>query len=82
LPAYRLHEQYRLNRVELQEWAAAHKVKLPSELYATANTEQASLAAALERGGIHRGVPGTTRDAVLKADEAAGLLPSPRERFR
>jgi len=67
LPAYRLHEQYRLNRVELLEWAAAHEVKLPAELYADRRPDSPSLAAALERGGIHRGVRGATRDQVLRA---------------
>jgi PTS system nitrogen regulatory IIA component len=67
LPAYRLHEQYRLNRVELQEWAAEHEVKLPAELYADRESDPPGLAAALERGGIHRNVPGVTRDQVLRA---------------
>ena len=76
LPAYRLHEQYRLNRVELQEWAAAHAVKLPPELYVAGDANPSTLSAAVERGGIHRAVPGNTRDEVLKS--VAGLAGIPQ----
>src|SRR5438552_5205293 len=76
LPAYRLHEQYRLNRVELQEWAAAHAVKLPPELYVAGDSNPPTLSAADERGGIHRAVPGNTRDEVLES--VAGLAGIPQ----
>src|SRR5882724_522994 len=74
LPAYRLHEQYRLNRVELQEWAASHRVKLPPELHGESD-EDADLSPAIERGGVHRNVPGRTRDEVLRAVTALPGIP-------
>jgi PTS system nitrogen regulatory IIA component len=80
LPAYRLHEQYRLNRVELQEWAAAHRVKLPPEIYAGREPERPSLATAIERGGVHRGVGGKTRDEVLQAITTLPGIPASVDR--
>ncbi len=67
LPAHRVGEQYRFNRVELQEWAATHGRAVPPGLYASDPAEPADLAAALERGGVHRGVAGATREEVLTA---------------
>ena len=81
LPAYRLHEQYRLNRVELQEWASAHDVKLPPALHGDGDDE-AELTAAIERGGIHRGLPGASRDEVLRAVTALPTIPATVDRDR
>jgi nitrogen PTS system EIIA component len=81
LPAYRLHEQYRLNRVELLEWAAAHRVKLPPELHGEGD-EVGELTAAIERGGVHHGVRGATRDAVLRGVTALPTIPAGVDRDR
>jgi PTS system nitrogen regulatory IIA component len=65
LPAHRVGEHYRFNRVELQEWAALHGHSLPPQLLTPGVEDSASLAAALERGGVHRDVTGATREEVL-----------------
>jgi nitrogen PTS system EIIA component len=69
LPAHRVHHQVRLNRVELQEWAATHGHRVSPELFSPegAPAETPSLLAALERGGIHAHVPGERREDVLAA---------------
>lgn len=69
LPAHRFDDHYRFNEVELQEWAGAHKRRLSLELFAPDGRLAGlpSLGNALERGGIFHGVPGSTRDEVLKA---------------
>lgn len=82
LPAYRLHEQYRLNRVELQEWAATHRVKLPPELHASPTGDAPCLSAAVERGGVHHRLPGATRDEVLRAVAALPEIPAGVDRDR
>jgi PTS system nitrogen regulatory IIA component len=65
LPAVRLHEQYRLNQVDLLDWANSHQIPVSP---AVANeAPPALLAAALQRGGIHRDVPGDSCEAVLRA---------------
>ena len=65
LPAYRVGENFRFNRVELQEWAVAHHHRLAPELIATRALP--SLAAAIARGGIYYKVPGARREDVLDA---------------
>jgi nitrogen PTS system EIIA component len=69
LPAHRVGEQHRFSRVELQEWAATHGHRVSPELFATPASTSAvlSLATALERGGVHAGVPGATREEVLES---------------
>jgi PTS system nitrogen regulatory IIA component len=68
LPSHRVHDQYRLNRVELQEWAATHGHRVSPDLFASSGSEELpSLAAALERGGIHHGLAGSRREEILGA---------------
>ena len=67
IPAHRLHDQFRFNRVELQEWAATQHRRVAPGLFAPddAPDPPPSLAAALERGGVHHGVAGATKAEVL-----------------
>lgn len=69
IPAHRLHDQSRFNRVELQEWAAARGLRLPPDLQGPAEAPEgvAGLRGAVERGGIYFDVPGTTPSQVLEA---------------
>lgn len=68
IPAHRLHDQYRFNRVELQEWAAAAGRRVSPKLFASDDGAVApGLAPALERGGVHHGVAGTTKSEVLRS---------------
>jgi nitrogen PTS system EIIA component len=78
LPAHRLHDHYRFNRVELQEWAASHQHRVSPELYAPSGSsaELPSLHAALERGGVHHDVPGRTREEVLDAVARLPQIPA------
>jgi nitrogen PTS system EIIA component len=69
LPAVLVRGSYRINRVDLLEWATEHGVTVPSELVAAAETDihLPSLAEALEAGGIHCNVPGTDKLSVLRS---------------
>jgi PTS system nitrogen regulatory IIA component len=69
LPAHRSGEQFRFNRVQLQEWAATHGHQVSPRLFASRGhaSELPSLHAALERGGIYFDVPGNRREKVLAA---------------
>ena len=69
IPTHKLHDQYRFNRVEIQEWAAARGMKLSPGVVGAEGAPDArsSLRAAVERGGIHFHVPGTTAEEVLTA---------------
>ena len=68
IPAHRLHDQYLFNRVELQEWAASQGRRVSPKLFAVEGATEGppSLAEALDRGGIHYGLSGDTKDAVLR----------------
>jgi PTS system nitrogen regulatory IIA component len=68
IPAHRLHDQYRFNSVELQEWAASQGRRVSPRLFAIEGAIDAppSLAAALERGGIHYGLGGRRKEEVLR----------------
>ncbi|MGC3995998.1 MAG: PTS sugar transporter subunit IIA [Anaeromyxobacter sp.] len=65
IPHHRLREDAFFNRVELLEWAHTRGHPLPPEV--TGATSPEGLAEAMARGGIHRDVPGDTREAALAA---------------
>ncbi len=66
LPAYRVHDQYLFNRVEILEWAGRNAHRVAPDLY-PAGGAGVELAAAVARGGVHHAVPGETREQVLAA---------------
>lgn len=69
LPACKVNDQFRLNRVDLLEWATDHGIKVSPEIFAAAEDEELSLptlSEALAAGGIHYGIQGESRQEVLK----------------
>src|SRR5512136_604223 len=70
LPAERVDDQYRFNRVELLEWAAQRKMAVSPEILedpGLASRGLPSLAEAVRAGGIHAGVRGRGREGLLRA---------------
>jgi len=69
LPAALVKGSYRINRVDLLEWATDHGIKVPPELFAAAQADirLPSLSEALEAGGVHCGVPGDDKLSVLRS---------------
>jgi len=71
LPAYRLHDEYRFNRVELEEWAATHRRPLRVQPEPTAPSAAQNplpnLGAAIVRGGVYHRIEGRTRDQVFES---------------
>jgi nitrogen PTS system EIIA component len=68
LPARRVNEKYRLNRVDLLEWATDQGLKLSPEIFAATDDDTIvlpMLSQALEVGGIHYGVKGGDSLTVL-----------------
>ncbi|MDY0268296.1 PTS sugar transporter subunit IIA [Trichloromonas sp.] len=68
VPAYRVHEQYRFNRVELLEWATSRRMGVTAELLDEPGSDAAPLTLlsdALEAGGIFYRVEGDSREQVL-----------------
>jgi PTS system nitrogen regulatory IIA component len=68
LPAVLVRGNYRINRVDLLEWATEHGITVPSELFAAAEADVTlpTLSVALEAGGVHCGVPGEEKLSVLR----------------
>lgn len=70
LPAYRINDQYRINRAELLEWATVHKLHVSPEIFAEPESEgipSPALEDALRAGGIHYRVGGRDKESVLRA---------------
>ena len=69
LPAHSVNDQYRFNRVDLLEWAAQRKIPVSAEILEEpgARTAPPRLADAVRAGGVHRDIPGTDPESVLRA---------------
>jgi nitrogen PTS system EIIA component len=68
LPAYRVNEQFRINRTELLEWATLRNIAVGPAVFQDTDEEGAApgLADALAKGGVISGITGTTRPEVLR----------------
>jgi PTS system nitrogen regulatory IIA component len=80
LPAYKMNEQFRFNKAELLEWATDEGLPVSPRLFEEAKSEGgalSSVAEALARGGVIRGVAGTTKEETLGS--VVELLPLPEE---
>jgi len=78
LPAHRINEQFRMSRAELLEWATERRIPVSPRLFQEPDDDGGKLpraADALERGGVHAGVPGASKDETLRS--VVGLLPMP-----
>ncbi len=83
LPCQQVSGQYRFNRVELLEWATANRLKVSVEAFDRLDPDDeppASLAAALELGGIVHGLEGDSKPEVLRA--LVERLPMPEDADR
>lgn len=78
LPAQHVNGQYRFNRSELLEWATANQIKVAVELFDHLETETeppASLAEALQAGGIFYQLRDSSKNQALRA--LVEVLPLP-----
>jgi len=70
IPAYKIGEGYRFNRVELMEWATAKKIRVSYDIFDESfdvSGAMPSLIEAITTGGIHYRIPGSDRATVLKS---------------
>lgn len=78
LPAVRVNDQYRFNRVDLLEWAAERHITVSPEILAEAGPRGAELprvSECIRAGGIHYAVPGADTESLLR--NVVQLLPLP-----
>jgi len=68
LAATKVNDQYRLNRIDLLEFASGRNMDISADLLAEMEQPQLpSLAEAIRVGGVHRGISGKDKAAILKA---------------
>jgi nitrogen PTS system EIIA component len=83
IPAYRIHDQYRFNKSELLEWAAANKVGVSPDIFKEPEPgpgDVISIGDALKAGGIHYRVEGDDRNSVLRSVVEIMKLPEDTDR--
>ena len=69
LPAYHVHDQYRVDRTELLEWVTACKMPVSEEILNESkdSEKRISFAEAIEAGGCFYRVEGTDKESVLRS---------------
>ncbi|MBI5866627.1 MAG: PTS sugar transporter subunit IIA [Planctomycetes bacterium] len=82
LPSYRIKDRYRLNRVELLEWAAARDIQIAPEFFREKREANGDLVLtnSLARGGVLPDIPGADKSSVLKEVCARLKLPEQFDR--
>lgn len=82
LPAHEINEQWRLNRAELLEWATTRGIPVSPHLFVwdDEGAELPTVTAALARGGVQRGVAGSSKEETLRAVVAGLPLPDDVDR--
>ncbi len=69
LSSCRVNEEYRLNRVDLLEWATEQRLRLSPDIFAEPEGPEIHmprLSQVLKAGGTHQDVEGETKDEVLR----------------
>jgi nitrogen PTS system EIIA component len=83
LPAYKIGETYRINRIELLEWATSKKIPVSPQIFEEVPdsfAQPVSLSDALKNGGIHFNVSGTDLESVINAVVGVIHLPATIDR--
>jgi PTS system nitrogen regulatory IIA component len=82
LPAHKQDDRYRINRVDLLEWATGHDITLPPDIFEINDdpSHHTTVSEALLNGGTHYDLPGDTpelalREVVLRLKLPPGLDP-------
>ncbi|HET9595154.1 MAG TPA: PTS sugar transporter subunit IIA [Anaeromyxobacteraceae bacterium] len=75
LPASRVNDQYQFNRVDLLEFAAERHLTVASEILDDPG-RLPRLSDCVRAGGVHYGVPGSTKEELIR--NVVRLLPVPR----
>ncbi|MDD2272402.1 MAG: PTS sugar transporter subunit IIA [Desulfuromonadaceae bacterium] len=68
LPAHKQDDRYRINRVDLLEWATSHGILIPPEIFAASGEtpDRPLVSDALAHGGIFYDLPGDTPESALR----------------
>lgn len=83
IPAYRLGEQYRFNRLEVLEWATARRINVAQDILLAgeaADSNLPTLVEALRNGGIYYRITDNDKASALKAVVDILRLPTGTDR--
>lgn len=77
LPAHKQDDRYRINRIDLLEWATNHGITIPPDIFVVSNeaSRLSTVYEALQRGGIFYGLPGDTPESALREVVSRLALP-------
>ena len=77
LPAHKQDDRYRINRVDLLEWATNQGITIPPEIFVVNNetSHLSSVSEALQQGGIFYDLPGDTPESALREVVSRLTLP-------
>lgn len=77
LPAHKQDERYRINKVDLLEWATSHGITIPPGVFTVGSetVHLSSVSEALQRGGIFYDLPGNTPETALREVVSRLALP-------
>jgi PTS system nitrogen regulatory IIA component len=77
LPAHKQDDRFRINRVDLLEWATNQGITIPPDIFVAENEacHQSSVSAALQQGGIFYDLPGETPESALREVVSRLALP-------
>jgi len=77
LPAHKQDDRYRINRVDLLEWATNQGISIPPDIFAAENETShfSSVSEALQQGGIFYDLPGDTPESALREVVSRLVLP-------
>ncbi len=77
LPAHKHDDRYRINRVDLLEWANNKGITIPPDIFVAGNeaSRLSSVSEALQKGGIFYGLPGDTPESALREVVSRLALP-------
>lgn len=70
IPFYKVHDQYRFNRVDILDWATANKIEVSHQIINDSADKQISglsLTEAIKKGGIHYRIEGKDKKTLLSA---------------
>jgi nitrogen PTS system EIIA component len=70
IPFYRIQDQYRFNRIEILDWATAHKMNISQGVLHDSEDNsipELSLTETIKKGGIHYRVEGQDKKLLLSA---------------
>ncbi|MBU0683641.1 MAG: PTS sugar transporter subunit IIA [Candidatus Omnitrophota bacterium] len=68
IPFYRIHDQYRFNRIEILDWVTAQKINISQNIFHDADENdiaEFSLTETIKKGGIYYRVEGKDKKSLL-----------------